>query len=135
MTAAATPTKPLFGSACNACGLCCLGGPCSLARAFLPHAEEDKPCPALGWTQATDGTTRSYCGLVKRLGGERFVEEAAKVVIGQGIGCDMTDFADPADVAARRLNISAMKHRARRSNRDASPLAREQLLRWGFYPP
>jgi hypothetical protein len=52
--------KPAYGDPCNGCGLCCLTGPCEVAREYL-HVPGGQPCPALEYDFG-----RYWCGMLTR---------------------------------------------------------------------
>ena len=85
--------KPPHGQPCNRCGLCCMMTLCPLAQHVF--GRELGPCPAL--ERDADGT--ASCGLIAdpgkhalgytlRAGGREAASDAAKLLIGAGIGCD-----------------------------------------------
>lgn len=83
--------KPPHGSPCNRCGGCCMATLCPLGQHIFKQSLG--PCPALSFD--ADG---SRCGMIddpakfNMVGvlkhGIEAVREAAKVLIGSGIGCD-----------------------------------------------
>ena len=53
------PRKPLVGSVCNGCGVCCLAQPCPLG--ILLSLRRKGPCAVLRW----DASNRMYrCGAI-----------------------------------------------------------------------
>lgn len=123
---AAVKPKPLFGDACNNCGLCCLLGPCGAARAIL--GVERGTCPAL----RPNGLDGFLCGLATAVQSP-VVREAVAIATGAGIGCDMADTAE--DVAARAERVPVMREAARKARREASPGAEALLRAWRLAPP
>lgn len=88
--------KPPIGDPCNGCGLCCRMRVCSMGSFALGLVERfgdrtDGPCPAL-----TEQDGRFVCGLVARPKdwlpshpkSVTALREAAKVLLGAGVGCD-----------------------------------------------
>ena len=81
---------PAYGAPCNRCGMCCVVKPCWIGR-MLFEVEEGE-CPALQW-----GGEGSSCGLMTkpaqfmpvrvRIEGASRVREAARTLIGSGLGC------------------------------------------------
>lgn len=95
------PEKPLWGTACNRCGLCCLVETCPLGLLFFGPAKS--PCPAL----KLDGG-QSACQLIADPAAllppliAADAGEMARLMLGSGEGCDseMTE-ADNAACDAR----------------------------------
>jgi hypothetical protein len=74
------PAKPVWGAACNGCGVCCLAEPCPVG--IVVSARVRGPCRALRW----DEPTRRYrCGLVTA---PRVLVRLAARWIAAGRGCD-----------------------------------------------
>jgi len=57
------PAKPVLGSPCNGCGVCCLAETCPAA--LLLFRRRRGPCPALAWD---DTANRYQCDLVQAPG-------------------------------------------------------------------
>lgn len=57
---AAAPAKPVFGTACNGCGVCCGLAPCPLG--VILSARRHGSCVALYWH---DETQRYWCGVLR----------------------------------------------------------------------
>lgn len=107
------PAKPLYGSPCNGCGLCCVMEQCPLSiEVFGPHSL----CPALEELPAGGFT----CGLIARP--RVYLEtkapeladllgEAFGVILGAGTGCD--GVASDADRAIADAEGTALRDRAR----------------------
>lgn len=82
------PEKPLFGDACNRCGLCCLMEQCSISLAFFGNRGI---CPALNLQGGA-----STCELISEpqkhvpavIAAE--VGELSALTLGSGTGCDAT---------------------------------------------
>lgn len=122
------PVKPLYGSPCNSCGLCCVMEQCPLSEAVFGT---QALCPAL---EALP--TGGYgCGLIARpaaygVGGDwasPVVSEAFAVILGAGQGCDgvLTD-------ADRALSVhfdADIRPRAEAAYAAASPEARALIDR------
>lgn len=53
------PPKPVYGSVCNGCGVCCAAEPCPVAMIFLLQLRGR--CRALMWQ---DDASRYVCGMV-----------------------------------------------------------------------
>lgn len=91
------PEKPLWGSACNRCGLCCLVETCPLGLMFF--GDKAGTCPALKL-----GGGQSHCQLIAQpdavlpalIAAE--AQEMALIMLGSGMGCD-SELTD-ADTAA-----------------------------------
>jgi hypothetical protein len=83
-------TKPPYGSPCNNCGICCQQGICRTGRLIL--GEVQAPCPAL-----IEKDDDFFCGLMTqpqcfaptqaRIKGAERMRQAAKLLIGAGLGC------------------------------------------------
>ena len=90
--------KPPFGDPCNRCGLCCIQATCFLGKAVFD--QKAGPCPAL----ETNGSDYS-CGLVNNpahyapaqtaVRGEALLSAAARLITGQGMGCDTRNPDEP----------------------------------------
>lgn len=89
------PRKPDYGAPCNGCGVCCIRSVCGTGRMILKLDERPgMPCPALLWIWQD---RRYVCGLMYdparfaptrvRMHGATKLKEAAKWLIGSGIGC------------------------------------------------
>lgn len=104
--------KPVYGSPCNSCGLCCLREQCPLSEAmFGPRPV----CPAL---ERGEGPALR-CGLVadpdRYTQGARWSKdvrgEAFAILVGAGGGCDAQAASDShltdAQVAAIRARLHA----------------------------
>ena len=112
--------KPAYGAPCNHCGQCCIAALCGTAKLIF-GADHRGTCPALMWTK--DG---SACGLMSRP--ERFaptrariegagrIRDAAKLLIGSGVGCCFPTQNEPVDVAFR----DRIKNRLTRQQRIAA---------------
>lgn len=122
------PAKPLYGAACNGCGLCCMAELCPLGTAVFEKLEG--PCPAL---EHDDG--RFQCGLVRnptkyarpwvtQSSGSEGLAEAAAVLIGAGSGCDARLDGEPDDPAWRDHVYAAASQPDRRMR------ALGMLARW-----
>ncbi len=86
------PPKPVWGAACNGCGVCCAAEPCPVG--VLVSGRRTGSCKALEW----QGTERRYvCGVVTnperylgvgsgRLG--QALSALARRMISAGTGCD-----------------------------------------------
>lgn len=117
--------KPEIGESCNGCGLCCQVQVCSTGSLALGLVEAygeraAGPCPALeqdgeGWA----------CGLVRRPKhylpgnprGVTVLREAAKLLIGAGIGCD--EAGDEPDLVAQpKLDVLRARCLAHHSQAD-----------------
>lgn len=85
--------KPRHGAACNNCGLCCLMTLCDLGRAV--YRRDRGPCPALQW----DGPVSS-CKLAAL--GPPALNDAARVIIRAGEGCDCRINGEATDTAFHR---------------------------------
>jgi hypothetical protein len=82
--------KPEDGEPCVRCGLCCVHRPCWIGRMLFE--QEEGECPALHWS-----AQGSSCGLMDSpqmfmpvqvaIKGAGRVREAAKLLIGAGVGC------------------------------------------------
>lgn len=90
------PAKPLVGTPCNGCGVCCSIAPCPPSRFLLGH--RDGVCPALTWQDK-----RYSCGLVVAPAShlswlppaaEPFVRQLALRWIAAGRGCDCDAVVD-----------------------------------------
>lgn len=81
------PAKPLFGEACNGCGICCALQLCPAGEIMFPGAQA--PCPALKLTP--DGS-RTYCELVAMEAASGRPRLLA-IALGIGHGCSMEDEA------------------------------------------
>ena len=83
--------KPPSGDACNRCGVCCLTYPCAIGSLFFGVKKGE--CPALQWDAGG-----SMCGIISnpnkymptrvRIKGASRVAEAAKFLLGAGVGCN-----------------------------------------------
>jgi hypothetical protein len=74
--------KPPHGAPCNGCGLCCMAMPCELSRRIFNI--ERGPCPALRKVKP-----HVYaCGLTMHESVPVAMQEAARVIIRAGQGCD-----------------------------------------------
>ena len=101
--------KPAHGQACNGCGRCCADELCPLAfHVFRGRVDWHSRCPAL-----LIGTGRTLvCGMVARprafaptrvaLHGVAACRNAARLLIGAGLGCDGQQDGEPADEDFRR---------------------------------
>jgi hypothetical protein len=92
-----SPTKPVFGTPCNGCGVCCAASPCPVAIVFLFQLRGK--CRALLWQDE-----RYVCGMVVRpdryvwLLPERWRNVSGRFFasrIAAGAGCD--SFAEIVD--------------------------------------
>lgn len=92
--------KPLYGSPCNGCGLCCLSIQCRLS---LDMFGVQTRCPAL-----MDAGSRYACGLIAqpdRHFGDRAAEAAMAAGLALGIGTYCDSATNAADwKAARRID-------------------------------
>jgi hypothetical protein len=114
--------KPVYGSPCNSCGLCCIAEQCPLSLAVFG---ERPICPALAEPAAEPGAL--VCGLIVEP--ERFLDmprgvarlhgDAFALMLGAGKGCDgiMTD----EDRAARDADGDATIERTKEAIRSAPP--------------
>lgn len=118
--------KPLYGDACNRCGLCCLVSPCAVANVLLNQYEG--ACQAI----RRDGLGGWVCGFATEHPSAA-VREAAAVATGAGVGCDMAH--TPADAVARATRKPGMTAAARVARRNASPEAQALLRSWRLAPP
>jgi len=57
------PLKPLAGTPCNGCGVCCASSPCPVSLVFL--RQRGGSCPALQWD---DRERRYRCGMAQTPG-------------------------------------------------------------------
>ena len=96
------PLKPVWGAACNGCGVCCLAEPCPVG--MLISRKRRGACDALRW----DGAAGRYrCGLLAEP--ETYFRLAwlaplglrwARRMISAGSGCD-ADMTIDAEAPAR----------------------------------
>ncbi len=94
--------KPRHGQPCNRCGACCMATLCPLARKVFGF--EFGRCPALVWSPENP---ESSCGLVVEPAkhawriaatyGPQAAGDAAKLLVGSGIGCDARINGEPGD--------------------------------------
>jgi hypothetical protein len=122
----AAPTKPLYGSPCNGCGLCCIEVQCPLSEAIfglLPYcpALEDKPEGGFGCGLAS--SPERYIQVAPKL--QPIVREAFFLLIGAGAGCDAT--TTEADRLAEAEVKPIIFRRAMAAVDAASPEARRLL--------
>jgi hypothetical protein len=83
--------KPVHGSPCNGCGMCCAIEPCGIAREFIPDHPEEGPCLAMEFD-----TGRFVCGMIRRPGhyirlpdwGDAHMGALFAKALGAGKGCD-----------------------------------------------
>lgn len=100
------PEKPVFGEACNRCGLCCLMETCPLGLMFFGNAHGT--CPAL----KLDGS-QSHCQLIADpasllpdlIAGE--VQELATVMLVSGGRCDAANTDEDHAVVEARPDLLA----------------------------
>ncbi|SRR5579871_6676647 len=88
--------KPFPGDPCNSCGVCCLIYPCTIGR--LRFGFQKGECPALQWDAGG-----SKCGVISnpekympaqvKIKGASRVSEAAKFLLGAGVGCNFGTLA------------------------------------------
>ncbi len=76
---AAAPAKPVWGAACNGCGVCCLAEPCPIGT--LVSLRTRGACRALRWNV---GTANYRCGLIE----VPALKAVIKRWIAAGRGCD-----------------------------------------------
>jgi hypothetical protein len=78
------PAKPVPGSPCNGCGVCCLSEPCPVG--ILLSRKLSGRCHALRW----DAQGSHYrCGLLRD--GKGWLARLARRWISAGSGCDAPD--------------------------------------------
>lgn len=75
-------TKPLKGSPCNGCGLCCAQEVCEIGIGILGSVPP--PCPLLVYREG-----RTFCGAVEQ--GTNFSRIMFKRLLGIGKGCCSED--------------------------------------------
>jgi hypothetical protein len=92
---AAMERKPRHGAECNRCGVCCIAILCPLAMHVFERTALPGPCPALVW----DGPNSS-CGLANNPLIPTKYQEAARLLIRAGTGCDARFNGEPADDSA-----------------------------------
>jgi hypothetical protein len=88
----AAPSKPLFGAACNGCGVCCSWQPCPLG--VLVTGRRNGACAALRWHDAeqhyrctmVDAPEAAWPALPAALRGP--LRRLARRWIAAGAGCD-----------------------------------------------
>ena len=78
------PLKPVLGTACNGCGVCCLAEPCPAG--MLVSLRRRGACHALRWS---DEERRYRCGLMQGMSGRRTSwARWVQRLIAAGAGCD-----------------------------------------------
>lgn len=98
-----TLSKPRHGEPCNNCGLCCLNEPCMLGQLVLK--QEDGACQALeiaprgGYACGLVAHPERYAPVRTAAAGAAAMRNAARVLIGSGIGCDAQLEGEPASAA------------------------------------
>ena len=113
--------KPLYGSPCNRCGLCCMAEPCLVAQAVLGQLEGS--CRAL----RADGLGGYICGLLNELETQP-ERDAARLVIGAGMGCDAIRTEE--DRAIHDETRPTMREAVRREREKITPPVQRVLVRW-----
>lgn len=95
--------KPPHGSPCNGCGVCCLVTLCDIGLAV--YQRDRGPCPSLRWSGPV-----ATCGMAE-LGPPR-LNEAARVIIRAGEGCDCRINGEPVNTAFHDWQDRRDKERA-----------------------
>jgi len=106
---AQAPVKPLVGTPCNGCGVCCLAEPCPLGSVL--SLSRQGPCKALIWESAHRqyrcGALGGVGGAKGWLGGLRNRLVARWIAAGAGCDCalDVAEFSAMADLGSHETEL------------------------------
>lgn len=113
--------KPLYGSPCNRCGLCCLREQCPLSLLF--YGRVAGVCPSL----KADGIGGYYCAMVTAAALTEDERLVARRCIGEGTGCDALFTHEDW---AKRESDGSVAQRVESAEATLSPSARRVLIHW-----